>query len=130
MWRGRESFMQKFGMHKFGLLAGVLVTLLFALTVDPLAAQQATEAQREAIRASCRSDFMANCAGVTPGGKEAFECLLRNESRLSGSCKEAVSAVAAKPAAAPAPAAAETPAPSRAESSPPKEAAPATASGE
>jgi hypothetical protein len=113
-------------MLRLGLLAG----LLMALAIDPLAAQQATEAQREAIRASCRSDFIANCSGVTPGGREAFECLLRNESRLSGSCKEAVNAVAAKPAeAAPAPAA-ETSAPARTESAPPKESAPATTSRE
>ena len=58
-------------MLRLGLLAGLLVTL----AIDPLAAQQATEAQREAIRASCRSDFIANCSGVTPGGREAFECL-------------------------------------------------------
>jgi len=116
-------------MHKFGLLVGVLMTLL---AVEPLAAQQPTEAQRDAIRASCRSDFMANCSGVTPGGKEAFECLLRNESRLSGSCKAAVNAVAEKPAAPAAapPAAAETPAPSRAESAAPKEPAAASASSE
>ena len=116
-------------MYKFGLLAGLLVVL----TVDPLAAQQPTEAQRNAIRASCRSDFIANCSGVTPGGKEAFECLLRNESRLSGSCKTAVNAVAEKPAApaaAPAPAAAEAPAPSRAESAAPKEPAATSASSE
>ena len=117
-------------MLRLRLLAGLLV----ALTIDPLAAQQPTEAQREAIRASCRSDFIANCSGVTPGGREAFECLVRNETRLSQSCKTAVNAVAEKPteatpAAAPAPAA-ETPAPSRAESAPPKEPAAAAASGE
>jgi hypothetical protein len=111
-------------MLRLGLLAG----LLMALAIDPLAAQQATEAQREAIRASCRPDFIANCSGVTPGGKEAFECLVRNESRLSGSCKEAVNAVAAKPAEpSPAPAP-EAPAPARVETAPPKESAPATAS--
>jgi hypothetical protein len=113
-------------MLRLRLLAGLLV----ALAIDPLAAQQATEAQREAIRASCRSDFIANCSGVTPGGREAFECLLRNESRLSGSCKEAVNAVAAKPAEpTPAPAA-ETPAPARTESASPKESAPAMVSSE
>ncbi len=118
-------------MHKFGLLVGVLVALLLALTIDPLAAQQPTEAQRDAIRASCRSDFMANCSGVTPGGKEALECLLRNESRLSGSCKAAVNAVAEKPASpAAAPAAAEAPAPSRAGPAAQKEPAAASAAGE
>src|SRR5262249_5648494 len=40
-----------------------------------------------------RSDFIANCSGVQPGGKDAFECLKRNETKLSASCKTAVNAV-------------------------------------
>ena len=73
-------------------------------------AQQPSQDQINAVRQSCRSDFMANCAGVTPGGKDALECLKQNLARLSGSCKTAVSAIvpppASAPAAAPAPAAA------------------------
>jgi len=82
------------------MLAGALV----ALNLCPAAAQQPTPAQRDAIRASCRSDFMTNCSSVTPGGKEALECLLRNQAKLSPACNTAVSAIAAPPAA-PAPAA-------------------------
>ena len=84
--------------------------LLLALLHDQAAAQQPTEAQRDAIRAACRSDFMANCSGVQPGGKEAFECLLRNDAKLTPSCRTAVNAAAPKPAepAAAAPAAAPT----------------------
>jgi hypothetical protein len=82
------------------MLAGALL----ALNLYPAAAQQPTQAQRDAIRASCRSDFMANCSSVTPGGKEALECLLRNQAKLSPACNSAVSAIAA-PQAAPAPAA-------------------------
>ena len=48
-------------------------------------AQQPSQDQIAAIRASCRSDFMANCSGVTPGGKDALECLKRNLAKLSGS---------------------------------------------
>jgi hypothetical protein len=81
------------------ILAGTLV----ALNYYPAAAQQPTQAQRDAIRASCRSDFIANCSGVTPGGKEALECLLRNQAKLSPACNTAVSAVVpAAPAATPA----------------------------
>ncbi|HUC51277.1 MAG TPA: hypothetical protein VMA30_18000, partial [Xanthobacteraceae bacterium] len=84
-------------------LAGAFV----ALSIHVAAAQQPTPAQRDAIRASCRSDFIANCAGVTPGGKEAFECLLRNQAKLSPACNTAVSAIVpAKPAPASPPAAA------------------------
>src|SRR5258708_6070922 len=93
--------------------------LLLALSLDQAFAQQPTPAQRDAIRAACRSDFMANCSGVEPGGKEAFECLVRNDAKLSASCRSAVNAAAPKPAepaaaAAPAPAA-----PANAETAPP-----------
>jgi len=101
-------------MFRSSLVAGCLI----ALTLAPTAAQQPTQAQRDAVRASCRSDFMANCASVQPGGKEALECLLRNESKLSAPCRSAVSAIASPSnPAAPAPAAAATPAPS--DASPP-----------
>ena len=82
--------------------------LLLVLPHDQAAAQQPTEAQRDAIRSACRSDFMANCSGVQPGGKDAFECLLRNDAKLSPSCQAAVHTAAPKPAE---PAAATTPAP-------------------
>jgi hypothetical protein len=64
-------------------------------------AQAPTDAQREAIRSACRSDYMAHCSSVPPGGLESLQCLQKNMSSLSGSCKSAVSAVDA-PAAAPA----------------------------
>ena len=66
-------------------------------------AQQPSQDQIAAIRASCRSDFMANCSGVTPGGKDALECLKRNLGKLSGGCQAAVSAISPAPAAAAAP---------------------------
>jgi hypothetical protein len=93
--------------------------LLLALSHEQVSAQQPTQAQRDAIRAACRSDFMANCSGVQPGGKEAFDCLLQNDAKLSPSCQAAVNAAAPKPAepaaaAAPAPAA-----PAQAETAPP-----------
>jgi Cysteine rich repeat len=90
------------------LLAGFLIASAF----DPIAAQEPTQAERDAIRSACRSDFMAHCSSVQPGGKEALECLVKNDSQLSASCKSAVNAVARKPepaageqAAAPTPAA-------------------------
>ena len=90
--------------------------LLLALLLDRVSAQQPTQAERDAIRAACRSDFMANCSGVQPGGKEAFECLLRNDAKLSPSCQAAVNAAAPKPAE---PAAAAAPAPANSEPAPP-----------
>ena len=107
--RGRAIHVQVFGVCR--LAAGAVY--------DQTAAQQSTEAERDAIRAARRSDFMANCSGVQPGGKEAFECLLRNDAKLSPSCEAAGNAAAPKPAepaaaAAPAPAA-----PAQSETAPP-----------
>jgi hypothetical protein len=82
-----------------------VVAIVWGLTSQSVFAQQPTSAQRDAIRANCRSDFMANCSGVQPGGKDALECLKRNLGKLSGGCQAAVSAISPAPAqtAAPAP---------------------------
>ena len=114
-------------MLRSSLVAGCFI----ALTLAPTAAQQPTQAQRDAVRGACRSDFMANCAGVQPGGKEALECLVRNEPKLSSPCRSAVNAIAtpASGAAAPAPTAATPPKPSNASApaAPPATKTPATA---
>jgi hypothetical protein len=103
-------------MLRYFAIAG----LLLALSHEQVSAQQPTQAQRDAIRAACRSDFMANCSGVQPGGKEAFECLLQNDAKLSPSCQGAVNAAAPKPAEPAAAAAAPAPAvPAPSETAPP-----------
>lgn len=86
--------MRNFSISGTSLLTGFLI----ALAVNPIAAQQPTQTERDAIRSACRSDFLAHCASVQPGGKEALECLLQNDAKLSASCKSAVNAVAPKPA--------------------------------
>jgi hypothetical protein len=86
-------------MSRFSLLARLVLALTVNYAIiNSALAQQPTQQQRDAIRASCRSDFISNCAGVEPGGRDAFECLLRNQSKLSSACQDAVSAVATKPA--------------------------------
>ncbi|WFU25406.1 cysteine rich repeat-containing protein [Bradyrhizobium sp. CB1717] len=76
----------------------LLAATLFA-TATGAFAQAPTEAQKSAIRSACRSDFMAHCSSVTPGGVEAYQCLAKNMSSLSSGCQAAVRAV--EPAAAP-----------------------------
>jgi outer membrane biosynthesis protein TonB len=93
--------------------------LLLALSCEQASAQQPTQAQRDAIRAACRSDFIANCSGVQPGGREAFECLLQNDAKLSPSCQAAVNAAAPKAAEPAAPAAPADAAPAQSETAPP-----------
>ncbi|ULK95167.1 cysteine rich repeat-containing protein [Bradyrhizobium sp. I71] len=106
----------------------LLAAALFA-TATSAAAQAPTEAQKSAIRSACRSDFMAHCASVTPGGTEAYQCLAKNMSSLSSGCQTAVRAV--EPAAAPkteaAPAAPKTEAAPK-EAAPKVESAPPAAS--
>lgn len=76
----------------------LLAAALFAAATGAFA-QAPTEAQKSAIRSACRSDFMAHCASVTPGGVEAYQCLQSHMSSLSSGCQTAVRAV--EPAAAP-----------------------------
>ena len=78
--------------------------LLLLLLLAPASAQQPTQAQRDAIKQSCRSDFMSHCSGVQPGGKEALDCLKSNGPQLSPNCRAAVDAIqpGQKPAEKPA----------------------------
>jgi cysteine rich repeat protein len=77
------------------------------VAATPVFAQAPSEAQREAIKSNCRSDYMAHCSSVPPGGAASLECLQKNMASLSGSCASAVKAVEApaetkaEPAAAP-----------------------------
>lgn len=107
-----------FNILKHAWARGALLgSVLFATATGAMAQ---TEAQKSAIRSACRSDFMAHCASVTPGGVEAYQCLQKNMSSLSSGCQTAVRAV--EPAAAPkteaAPAAAKTEAAPKAEATP------------
>ena len=83
------------------------VSVLFAVAT-PAFSQAPTDAQRNAIRSECRSDYEAHCASVPPGGAASLQCLQKNMSSLSSSCQTAVRAVeapaASKTEAAPAPA--------------------------
>lgn len=100
--------------------SALLAAALFA-TATGAFAQAPSEAQKSAIRSACRSDFMAHCASVTPGGVEAYQCLKKNMSSLSSGCQTAVRAV--EPAAAPKAEAA--PATPKTEAAPKVETAPA-----
>jgi hypothetical protein len=116
-------------------LAPWLSVAALLATAAPALAQAPSQAQRDAIKSQCRSDYMAHCASVPPGGEASLQCLQKNMSSLSSSCQSAVRAVeapaaaTAKPAdtAAPkaaAPAATTTAAPKAAQ---PKAAEPKTA---
>jgi hypothetical protein len=76
------------------LTATILVAT--ALGLPTLAfAQGPTDAQRAAVKSQCRSDYMAHCSSVTPGGAAALQCLQKNMASLSAGCRSAVRAVEA-----------------------------------
>src|SRR5262245_19789559 len=106
--------------------AAKLAPLLAAGAIFATAAfaQAPSQAQRDAIKSQCRSDYMAHCSSVPPGGEASLQCLQKNMSSLSSSCQSAVRAVEA-PAAPKAESAPSTTKP--AEAAPAKSAAPAAA---
>ncbi len=103
-------------LSRTAALLAWIATVIFAVAM-PAFSQAPTDAQRDAIRSECRSDYEAHCASVPPGGAASLQCLQKNMSSLSAGCQTAVRAV-------------EAPAASKAESAPaaPKaeSAAPAT----
>jgi len=84
----------------------LLLAAIFALAT-PALAQAPSDAQRAAIKSNCRSDYMAHCSRIPPGGAASLQCLQQNMASLSGACASAVKAVSApsetkaEPAAAP-----------------------------
>jgi hypothetical protein len=106
------------------LVALVSMSLGF---VDAASAQRPSEEQIAAIRAACRSDYIAHCASVPPGGPQALACLREHLASVSSACQQAVNA-AAVPAATPAPAPA-PPAPAAAGTPAAPPAAPPAAGG-
>src|SRR5258708_23896937 len=74
--------------------AAFIVTALFAVAT-PAFSQAPTDAQRNAIRSECRSDYEAHCSSVPPGGEASLQCLQKNMSSLSGGNQTPVPAVEA-----------------------------------
>src|SRR4051794_41722528 len=93
-------------------LASWLSVAAILATAAPAFSQAPSQAQRDAIKSQCRSDYMAHCSSVPPGGEASLQCLQKNMSSLTSGCQGAVRAVEAPAAAAPkvesAPAAAKT----------------------
>ena len=100
-------------LKRDALLCALTAALTIAISTSSFA--QPTEAQKEAVKSACRSDYMAHCSSVTPGGEEALQCLAKNMSSLSGSCQSAVKAIEASAAPKSEPAKSE---PAKSESAP------------
>jgi len=108
-------------------LAPWLSVVAILATPAPASAQAPNQAQRDAIKSQCRSDYIAHCSSVPPGGEASLQCLQKNMSSLSSSCQSAVRAVEAPAAATAKPAdtaAQKTAAPAAATTAAPKAAEP------
>jgi len=108
-------------------LAPWLSVVAILATPAPASAQAPSQAQRDAIKSQCRSDYIAHCSSVPPGGEASLQCLQKNMSSLSSSCQSAVRAVEAPAAATAKPAdtaAQKTAAPAAAATAAPKAAEP------
>src|SRR4029079_17552390 len=120
--------MAVFDVFRFNhVWSAMLVVGAIGAAGDALA-QQPSQAQLNALRSSCRSDYMAHCSSVPTGGAPALNCLKQHMSALSGGCQSAVNAISP---AAPPPAPAVATAPAAAPVAPPPaatmQAAPAAA---
>jgi len=104
-------------------LAPWLSVAAILATAGPALAQAPSQAQRDAIKSQCRSDYIAHCSSVPPGGEASLQCLQKNMSGLSSNCQSAVRAVEAPAAATSKPAESAKPADTAA----PKPATPAAA---
>jgi hypothetical protein len=62
-------------------------------TMPAATAMKPTAEQKNAVRAACRSDFVALCSGIKPRGTAALRCLQRNAAQLSEPCRGAMAAV-------------------------------------
>ena len=94
-------------LRRDAAFCALLAAALFA-AATPALSQGPSEAQREAVKSQCRSDYMAHCSSIPPGGEASVQCLAKNMSSLSARCASAVRGVeaAAAPKAESAPAAA------------------------
>lgn len=74
---------------------GAAMTAAILLNAAPAFSQAPSEAQREAIKSQCRSDYMAHCSSIPPGGEASLQCLQKNMASLAPGCQSAVKAVEA-----------------------------------
>jgi hypothetical protein len=99
--RQQQGFIQMINTLTRATTLGALLTAAVLMNVAPAFSQAPSQAQRDAIKSECRSDYIAHCSSVPPGGEASLQCLQKNMSSLSSACQGAVRAVEAPAAAAP-----------------------------
>jgi hypothetical protein len=51
---------------------GALMLAALCVTAIPALSQAPSQAQRDAIKSQCRSDYMAHCSSIPPGGEASL----------------------------------------------------------
>jgi hypothetical protein len=97
--RDDKGIVEMINTFKRAMMLASCLSVATLFTIATAMAQAPSQAQRDAIKSQCRSDYMAHCSSVPPGGEASLQCLQKNVSSLSSSCQTAVRAVEA-PAAA------------------------------
>jgi hypothetical protein len=77
------------------LCSAAIITTAANVAATGAMAQAPTQAQRDAIKSQCRSDYIAHCSSIPPGGAASLQCLQKNMASLAPGCQAAVNAVAA-----------------------------------
>lgn len=70
-------------------MGGFLIGVLIAGAVATGGAGDAAPTGREAVRAACKADVQALCAGIEPGGGRIMACMRQNRDKVSAGCQEA-----------------------------------------
>jgi hypothetical protein len=83
---GEIRMRERIALSAAPILLGVLAFQLAGSAV----AQQPNQAQANAIRQSCRSDYQSYCSNVPTGGMASLQCLQGHMSELSPPCQTAV----------------------------------------
>jgi hypothetical protein len=78
--------------NRFAFLLAAALALALCGGIAELRAAP-TQAQQQAIRSACQSDYRSYCASVPTGGSAALQCLQTNVAKLSSACQQAVNAV-------------------------------------
>jgi hypothetical protein len=87
--------MQMYDTSKRAAMIWASMAVATFMIAQPAFSQAPTDAQRAAIKSQCRSDYIAHCSSVPPGGMAALQCLQKNMASLSSGCQTAVRAVGA-----------------------------------
>src|SRR5215471_14973969 len=79
----------------------VALVVVAALAAQCAVAQQPAQAQANAVRQSCRSDYMAHCSSVPPGSEASLLCLQQHAAQASPQCQQALRAISGQTAQPP-----------------------------